>query len=121
MVDCTGKESVEKARVFPVIDIPRNLNSPMRKVSYLIEGGAPAGIIMIPDDWGCRTNSTSINIMTMHGNSRTMPRGIEIEELPFIRMRRRKKFNRGDSLSARRVRSSRPGMLAEEGILLTRF
>ena len=89
--------------------------------SYRIDGGAPAGINITPGDWGCRTKRISINIMTIQGKSRTRPRGIEMEELPFRRMRRRKKANRGDNLSALRERSSREGRLGEDGILLTRF
>jgi hypothetical protein len=36
---------------------------------------------------------TSINSTTMLGNSRTKPSGIEMEELPFNRIRRRKNDN----------------------------
>jgi|SRR6266536_839205 len=48
-------------------------------------GGAPAGINMPTPDLGCRTNSTKINTTTIHGNSSTTPRGIEMLELPFNR------------------------------------
>lgn len=37
---------------------------------------------------------STIRMITMHGNSSTNPSGIEIEELPFNLMRRRKKANR---------------------------
>jgi hypothetical protein len=60
--------------------------------------------------------------MTMHGKSRTIPSGMEMDEFPFSRMRRRKKANRGDNVSTRRDRSSNFSMLAcEDGSLLTIF
>ena len=60
--------------------------------------------------------------MTMHGKSRTMPSGIDTDELPLRRIRRRKKPNRGDSLSARRVMSSSFGKLAgDDGMRFARF
>jgi hypothetical protein len=88
----------------------------------LIDGGVPAGIIMIPEDCGCRTKRISIMIMTRHGKRRTMPRGIETDEFPLSRIRRRKKANRGDIFSARRERSSSVSKLVwGVGILLTMF
>ena len=54
----------------------------------------PAGIRIPPGDEGCRTNKSKMKTITRHGNSKTNPRGIEIDELPFNRMRRRKKANR---------------------------
>jgi len=91
------------------------------RVSYLIDGGAPAGISILPGDEGCRRNKTRINIMTIHGNKRTSPKGIEMEELPFKRMRRRKKANRGESRSALRDTSSREGRLGEFGRCFASF
>lgn len=35
--------------------------------------------------------------ITVTGNSSTIPKGTDIDELPFSRMRRRRKANRGDS------------------------
>lgn len=67
-----------------------------RVKTYRIEGGVPAGIRMPPGDAGWRTNRRSIKTITRHGNSNTNPRGIEMEELPFKRMRRRKKAKRWD-------------------------
>jgi hypothetical protein len=77
---------------------------------------------MIPSELGCRTNRIRINIMTMHGNSKTRPSGMEMDEFPFSRMRLRKKANRGDTVSTRRDRSSSFSKLAcEDGSLLTIF
>ncbi|KAJ8604554.1 hypothetical protein MRB53_041777 [Persea americana] len=62
-----------------------------------------------------------INIITIQGKRTTRLRGIDIEELPFSRMRRRKKAKR-DAFSLSRVfamsmvRSSREGRSAAEGI-----
>lgn len=61
--------------------------------TYLMEGGVPAGTRMRPEDEGCRMMRMSINNTTMLGNSRMKPSGIEIEELPFNRIRLRKKDN----------------------------
>lgn len=56
----------------------------------------------------------------MHGNSRTNPNGIEIDELPFNRMRRRKKDKPGSAGAFSLLKSSRDGKLGDEGIRLTR-
>ena len=55
----------------------------------------PAGIKMPPGEAGCRTKRSRMRTITRHGNSKTRPRGIEIEELPFRRILRRKKANLG--------------------------
>ena len=89
--------------------------------TYRIDGGAPAGIRILPGDDGCRTTRTRIKIITMHGKRRTAPRGMEIEELPFNRIRRLKNANLGDILSFCRDRSSGEGRLGEEGIRFRRF
>ena len=94
---------------------------PPADVTYLIDGGAPAGISILPVDEGCRTTRTSIKIITIQGNRSTAPRGIDIFELPFKRIRRRKKANLGVIRSLWRETSSREGRLGEEGIRLTRF
>lgn len=60
-----------------------------------IEGGVPAGIKIPPGDEGCRTKRSRIKTITRHGNSKTNPRGIEIDELPFNLILRRKKANLG--------------------------
>jgi hypothetical protein len=56
----------------------------------------------------------------MHGNSRTNPNGIEIEELPFNRMRRRKNDSPGSAWAFSFLISSRDGGFGDEGIRLTR-
>jgi hypothetical protein len=56
----------------------------------------------------------------MHGNSRTNPNGIEIDELPFNRMRRRKNDNPGSAGAFSLLISSRDGEWGDEGIRLTR-
>jgi len=61
--------------------------------TYLIAGGAPAGINMPTPDLGCLTNSTKIKTTTMHGNKRTTPNGIAMLELPLNLSGRRKKAN----------------------------
>lgn len=48
------------------------------------------GIIFRTGEAGCRTNSTKMNTTTIHGESRTTPKGIEMLELPFKRSGRRK-------------------------------
>ena len=75
--------------------------------------------MILTGDEGCRTMRTRMRTMTMHGNSRTTPRGMEIDELPLMRMRRRKKARRGDIRSFWREMSSSEGRLGEEGILFT--
>ena len=96
-------------------------------MAYRIEGGAPAGINILAGEDGCRTTSTSINIITMIGKSRTAPRGMEILELPLSRIRRRKNASLGVMRSLWRDKSpregsfSRVGRLGDEGILFTRF
>jgi hypothetical protein len=52
----------------------------------------------------------------MHGNSKTIPRGIDIEELPFNRILRLKNANRGEIESAFRDMSSNEGKFVGEGI-----
>lgn len=61
--------------------------------TYLIAGGAPAGIKIPTADLGCRTKSTKINTTTIHGNNRTTPSGIDMLELPFNRSGRLKNAN----------------------------
>lgn len=46
---------------------------------------------------------STIKMITRHGNNSTNPRGIEIEELPFNLMRRRKKANRRPNTPFSRV------------------
>src|SRR5271163_251935 len=63
---------------------------------------------------------TRISNTTMHGNSRTNPNGIEIGELPFNRMRRRKNDNPGSAWAFSFLISSGDGGFGDEGIRLTR-
>lgn len=80
----------------------------------LIEGGVPAGMRIPPGEAGCRTKSSRIRTITRHGNSKTNPRGIEIEELPFNRILRLKKANLDRLRPFSRDESSR-GRLGVEG------
>ena len=87
------------------------------ETDYRIAGGAPAGISIRPVVFGCRTKRTSIKTITIHGKRSTTLSGIEMEELPFNLIRRRKKDNRGVIRSF----STRVGRFGEEGIRFTRF
>jgi hypothetical protein len=82
-----------------------------------IEGGVPAGIRIPPGDEGWRTNKSRMKTITRHGNSKTNPRGIEIDELPFNRIRRRKKANR----EGLRPFSRGPSSIGRLGALGSRF
>ena len=84
--------------------------------SYLMDGGAPAGINSRPGEDGCLTKMMRISRTTRHGNSKTNPNGIEIEEFPFSRIRRRKKDNWGSNRPLSLLRSSSAGRLGEDGI-----
>lgn len=53
-----------------------------------MDGGAPEGIMIRPGEDGCLTKRKRIKMTTMHGNSSTKPSGIDIDELPFSRIRR---------------------------------
>lgn len=50
---------------------------------------------MRPGDDGCFTINTNIRIITMLGNSKTKPKGMEMEEFPRRRMRLFKTFKPG--------------------------
>jgi len=76
-------------------------------------------MFIMPCESGDFTNRIMIIIITRHGNSSTRPRGIDTDELPFSRILRRKKDNRGEFFSARRGRSSSLSRLSfEVGSLL---
>lgn len=47
-----------------------------------MEGGAPAGISILPGELGCLTNKTRMRTMTRMGKSTTTPRGTETVEFP---------------------------------------
>ena len=83
-------------------------------------GGAPAGIIKLPGEEGCRITSTMINTMTIHGNKSTAPNGTEIFELPFSRIRLLKKANVGAIRSFSLPRSESEGRAVAEGIRFLR-
>lgn len=68
-----------------------------------------------PGEEGCLTNRRRIRIITRHGNSKTKPSGIEMEELPFNRMRRLKKANLGRTWLFSREASSTDGSVGAEG------
>lgn len=84
--------------------------------AYLINGGAPAGISIVPDEDGCRTIRTNIKNITRRGNKITAPNGMDIDEFPFKRMRLLKNPNLGSKRSCCRDISSREGRLGGEGI-----
>ena len=62
----------------------------------------------------------SIVKTTMQGNNNTNPKGIEIEELPFNRIRRRKKDSCGSTLPFSLLRSSSEGTFGDDGIRFAR-
>ena len=76
---------------------------------------------MPPVEESCRITSTRINIMTIHGNKSTAPRGTDIFEFPFRRIRRLKKANLEVVLCFSRLGSSKGGGLGTDGIRLMRF
>jgi len=85
------------------------------EVAYLMEGGAPAGMSILPASVGCRTKRSSINITIKQGKSKTRPSGIEMREFSLRRMRRRKKANLGVIFSALLDRSSYEGSFCAVG------
>lgn len=62
--------------------------------AYLMAGGAPAGINILPGELGCLTKRIRMRMTTMRGNSMTMPRGMEMVEFPRRRNGLRKKAKR---------------------------
>ena len=62
-----------------------------------------------------------MSIITMHGNKSTAPRGTEIFELLFNRIRLLTNANRGMIFSFSFVRSAREGIFGVDGIRLTRL
>jgi hypothetical protein len=54
-------------------------------------------------------------MITRHGNTKTNPSGIEMEELPFNRIRRLKKANLGKIWPFSREYSSRDGSAGADG------
>lgn len=54
-----------------------------RCLTYLIAGGAPAGISILPGEEGCLTNNTRMRTTTMHGKRITTPSGTEMLEFPL--------------------------------------
>lgn len=86
-----------------------------------MDGGAPAGTSNFPGDEGCRTNITIMRIMTMVGKRTTRPSGIEMDELPLRRMRRRRKARRGESRSPLDSPSSRGATVRAVGMRFLRL
>lgn len=64
---------------------------------------------------------TNINIITKHGKSSTSPSGIDIRELAFNRMGRRKTANLGEIFSAVRETSLYDGNLGGNWALFFRL
>jgi hypothetical protein len=86
--------------------------------SYRIEGGVPAGIIIIPPESGDRKKRMRIRITTRHGKASTAPTGIATVEPLFNRIRRLKKSSQGDTFSRRGVSSNFPIFGFADGNLL---
>ena len=82
-------------------------------------GGAPAGSSIDAGDDGWRTKRTRMRMMTMQGNRRTMPKGMEMDELPFIRIRCRKKAHFGEIRSLTYAKLGSDGAFETEGRRLT--
>ena len=94
---------------------------PTLERTHLINGGAPAGISIRPGDDGCRTKRISIRIITISGNNNTAPKGRDIFELPFNRMRFLEKAKPGSMCSLLKARSSSEGKSGGEGARLASF
>lgn len=58
--------------------------------------------------------------MTIQGNKSTIPKGMDIEEFPLMRMRRRKNNEYGGQVAPFRETSSPEGRDDLEGVLLVR-
>lgn len=56
-----------------------------------------------------------MRIITRHGNNKTNPKGIEMEEFPFSRIRRLKNANLGRDRPFSREKSSIDGSAGVEG------
>jgi hypothetical protein len=85
--------------------------------TYRMDGGVPAGIFSMPLVSGDLMKSTRINPITRQGKRSTRPKGIEMEEPPFNRMRRPKTPSRGEVFSARLGKSSSLSMMSGEGFI----
>lgn len=88
-----------------------------------MDGGAPAGMNTRPGEVGCRKNRTHIKIVTRPGKRSTRPRGIEIVEFPFrrIRLRNKPEGSRGVILSAFSDQPLIRGNGGGDGIRFVRF
>ena len=74
---------------------------------------------MMPWESGDLMKRIKIRTMTRHGNRSTKASGIEIDESPFNRIRRRKKDSGGEAFSVRRDDPSGfSGLSLEDGTLL---
>lgn len=83
-------------------------------LTFRIEGGEPAGTSIRPGEDGCFTTSIKMRSTTIVGNRSTNPSGIEIEELPFNRIRRRSIDSSGRTLDFS-FQSSLEDMLGDPG------
>jgi hypothetical protein len=75
--------------------------------SYLMAGGAPAGINILPGEEGCLTKSTSMRMMTMQGKRMTTPSGTEMLEFPLNLNGLRKNASREANVCGRGLTSRR--------------
>ena len=60
----------------------------------LMAGGEPDGMSLRPGESGCRRRINMTNMSRVRGKSSRTPSGMVMVELPFKRMRRRRKANR---------------------------
>jgi hypothetical protein len=86
-----------------------------KKITDLIDGGAPAGMRIRDGEDGWRRKRSTIRTITRHGNNKTKPKGTEIEEFRFSRIRRRKNANLGNTGPFSLGNSSSDGIAAVDG------
>lgn len=86
-----------------------------KTITNLIDGGAPAGMRIRAGEDGWRRKRSTIRTITRHGNNKTKPKGTEIEEFRFSRIRRRKNANLGNTGPFSRENSSNDGMAGVDG------
>jgi hypothetical protein len=84
-----------------------------------MDGGAPAGMRIPPEEDGCLTKISTIKTIITHGNNNTKPSGIEIDELPRSLILLRRKANRLASWPFSREVSSRGASAGADGRRLT--
>ncbi len=91
----------------------------IKLATYLIAGGAPAGINILPGDAGCLTKSTRMRMTTMQGKSTTTPNGTDILEFPRnlkgLRKKARREANRFVGLMVDNDGKEEDGECVEDG------